>query len=154
LKPLTIAFTATAVALAIASAGREKCPVQSNQMAAVADTQTKLFAALEGEDQKTWERLTDPDFVAFEGGQRYSRQAIFDLIKSAHAANRHFQWSVTEARIETDCTVATLIYTNRGAITEGTSRSPVSWLETVTFRYADGVWRAVFLESMRGTPSN
>jgi hypothetical protein len=35
--------------------------------------ETKLFAALEGDDLKAWEPLTDPDFVAYESGQRYSR---------------------------------------------------------------------------------
>lgn len=123
-------------------------------MAAIVEVQTKLFAALEEEDQQAWERLTVRDFVAFEGGQRYGRTGVFDLVRSAHAAGRHFQWSVADPRLETACTVATLIYVNHGAITEGASRSDISWLETATLRYGGGGWRVVFMESMRENTAN
>ena len=127
----------------------EKCAPASDRLAEVTGVETKLFAALEGEDLKAWERLTDPDFVAFERGQRYSRTAMFAVIQSAHAGGKHFQWSVTDARVVADCTVATLIYVNRGSITDGISRSEISWLETATLRYVAGRWRVVFVESMR-----
>ena len=89
------------------------------------------------------------DFVAFEGGHRYGRTALFDAIKYAHGAGQHFSWSVTSPRLEAACTVATLIYLNQGSITQGSSRLSVSWLEAATLRYADGQWRVVFMESMR-----
>src|SRR5262245_5589308 len=101
------------------------------------------------EDRLGWERLTTRDFVAFEGGQRHGRTTVFEMIKYAHATGQHFSWSATSPRLESACTVATLIYVNRGSITQGSSRSAVWWLETVTFRYAEGRWRSVFMESMR-----
>jgi hypothetical protein len=87
--------------------------------------------------------------MAFEGGRRYGRTAFFELIKHGHANGRHFSWSVTSPRLEVSCTVATLVYVNQGYVIRGNMRSAVSWLETGTFRYAAGQWRAVFVESMR-----
>jgi len=152
----TIAFAAavTTVLVAAPVAANEGCPTSLNQMAAVVGVQADVFAALENEDQPAWQRLTTRDFVAFEGGRRYGRTSLFDAIKYAHGAGQHFSWSVTSPRLEAACTVATLIYVNRGSITQGSSRSAVWWLETVTFRYAEGRWRAVFMGSMRERPGD
>jgi hypothetical protein len=149
MKVLAVALVATMAVSTAPGLAREKCAPASDRQAQVAEAEKNLFTALEGEDLKTWERLTDPDFVAFEGGQRYNRAAFFALIQSAHAAGKHFQWNVADAQVEADCTVATLIYVNRGTVTDGTSKSPVSWLETATLRYVAGSWRVVFVESMR-----
>jgi hypothetical protein len=108
-----------------------------------------VFAALENQDQQAWQRLTTRDFVAFEGGHRYGRTALFDAIKYAHGGGEHFSWSVTSPRLEGACTVATLIDVNQGSITQGSSRLSVSWLKTATFRYTEGQWRVVFMDSMR-----
>ena len=134
-------------------AARETCPAVLDQREAILKVQVEAFAALENEDQLAWQRSTVRDFMAFEGGQRYGRTAFFELIKHAHANGQHFGWSVTGPRLEVSCNVATLIYVNQGYVLQGVSRSPVSWLETATFRYAAGTWRAVFVESMRELPT-
>jgi hypothetical protein len=141
---------ATTTVLGAASVGaHEHCPGPLTQTEAIVSVQTGIFSALENEDKASWERLTDRDFVAFESGHRYGRTDFFELVKSAHAGGRHFAWSVTSPRIEVSCTLATLTYVNQGSVTQGSSRSAVAWLETATFRYAAGQWRAVFVESMR-----
>jgi hypothetical protein len=152
----TVAFAVavTTLLIALPVAAHEECPNSLNQMAAVIGVQADVFAALENEDQSTWQRLTTRDFVGFEGGRRYDRTALFDAIKYAHGAGQHFSWSVTSPRLEAACTVATLIYVNQGSITRGSSRSAVSWLETATFKYAEGHWRVVFMESMRESPAD
>jgi hypothetical protein len=149
MKGLAVVLVAALMMSGVPVLAREKCPPASDRLAEITGVQTKLFAALEAGDLQAWERLTDPDFVGFDMAQRLSRTGMFGLIQSAHAAGKHFQWSVTEARVEADCTVATLIYVNRGSITDGTSRSEISWLETATMRYVGGAWRVVFVESMR-----
>lgn len=146
---ISAGLAATTVLVAAPVAGREHCPDPLTQTEAIVSVQTRIFSALENEDRVRWERLTDRDFVAFESGHRYGRTDFFELVKSAHAGGRHFAWSVTSPRIEVSCTLATLTYVNQGAVTQGSSRSAVSWLETATFRYAAGQWRAVFVESMR-----
>jgi hypothetical protein len=146
---ICVGVAATTVLTATPVAAREHCPDGVSQTEAIVSIQTGLFSALENEDQVSWERLTARDFVAFEGGHRYGRTDFFDLVRSAHAAGRHFEWNVTSPRIEVSCTLATLAYVNQGSVTQGNSRSAVSWLETATFRYAAGQWRAVFVESMR-----
>jgi hypothetical protein len=152
----TVAFAVavTTVLIAAPVASHEQCPNSLNQMAAVIGVQADVFAALENEDQPAWRRLATGDFVGFEGGHRYDRTALFDAIKNAHGAGQHFSWSVTSPRLEAACTVATLIYVNQGSITRDSSRSAVSWLETATFKYAEGHWRVVFMESMRESPAD
>jgi len=154
IAPAALATAVTTAFIATPVAASGKCPTPLNQMAVVMKVQTDMFAALENEDRPGWERLTTRDFVAFEGGQRHSRTTVFEMIKYAHATGQHFSWSVTSPRLEAACTVATLIYVNRGSVTQGSSRSAVWWLETVTFRYAEGRWRAVFMESMRESPGD
>ena len=149
IPPVALAAAVTTALIAVPVAANEKCPPQLNEMAAVMRIQADMFAALENEDRQAWERLTTRDFVAFEGGRRYGRTAVFDMIKYAHGTGEHFNWRVTRPRLEAACTVATLIYVNQGSVTHGGSQSPVSWLETATYRYAAGEWRAVFMESMR-----
>jgi len=146
---ISIGAAATTVLIATPVAAHEHCPAPLTQTEAIVSVQAAIFSALENDDQASWERLTDRDFVAFESGHRYGRTDFFELVRSAHAGGRHFEWSVTSPRIEMSCTLATLAYVNQGSVTQGSSRSAVSWLETATFRYAAGQWRAVFVESMR-----
>jgi hypothetical protein len=88
----TIAF-AVAIATVLFAApvtANEKCSTPLNQTAAVIRVQADVFAGLENEDQPAWQRLTTRDFVAFEGGHRYGRTALFNAIKYAHGAGQHF----------------------------------------------------------------
>jgi len=146
---ISVGVAATTGLLSTPVGAREHCPEPLTQTEAIVSIQTDLFSALENEDKASWERLTDQDFVAFENGHRYGRMDFFELVRSAHAGGRHFEWSVTSPRVEVSCTLATLVYVNQGSVTQGSSRSAVSWLETATFRYAAGQWRVVFVESMR-----
>jgi len=153
MKHLLMGVSVAAITVLIATpvGAREHCPEPLTQTEAIVSVETAIFSALENEDKANWERLTDRDFVAFENGHRYGRTDFFELLRSAHAAGRHFEWSVTSPRVEVSCTLATLAYVNQGSVTQGSSRSAVSWLETATFRYAAGQWHAVFVESMRAT---
>ena len=135
-------------------AARETCPSAFDQMGAIMRVQADMFAALENEDQPAWQRSTVRDFLAYQGGRRYGRTEFFELIQHAHANGRHFSWSMTRPRLEIDCTLATLVYVNQGYVIRGSSWSATSWLETATFRYAAGTWRAVFVESMRANADN
>jgi len=146
---INVGVAAATVMIATTVSAREHCPDPPTQTRAIVSVETDIFSALENEDEASWQRLTDRDFVAFEGGHRYGRTDFFELVRSAHAAGQHFEWSVTSPRIEVSCTLATLAYINQGSVTRGSARSAVSWLETATFRYAAGEWRAVFVESMR-----
>ena len=146
---VSVGVASTTALLATPVAAQADCPDPRIQNEAIVSVQTGLFSALENEDKVSWERLTDRDFVAFESGHRYARTDFFELVRSAHADGRHFEWHVTSPRLEVSCTLATLAYVNQGSVTQGSSRSAVSWLETATFRYAAGQWRVVFVESMR-----
>src|SRR5215467_9982597 len=88
----TIAFEAAlpTVLFAAPVAANEEGATSLNRMAAVIGVQADVFEALENEDQPAWQRLTIRDFVAFEGGDRYGRTALFEAIKYAHGAGQHF----------------------------------------------------------------
>jgi hypothetical protein len=135
--------------LALPAMGAEKCPHDPDLPATITRTQIQAFAALKQQDRASWNDIVSPDFVAFEGGHRFDRSALFEVVTAARAAGKHYEWSVTDAHIEASCTIATVYYVNRGSITEAQSSAPVSWLETATFRHTLGKWHLVFLESMR-----
>jgi hypothetical protein len=146
---INVGLAATTLLIAAPVVAYEHCPDPVTQTDAIVSVQADMFSALENEDKAGWEGLTVRDFVAFESGHRYGRTDFFELARAAHAAGRHFEWSITNPRVEVSCTLATLAYVNQGSVTQGSSRSAASWLETATFRYAAGQWRAVFVESMR-----
>lgn len=140
---------ALSMGLALPALSAESCPRDPHPQQTLTAFQTQVFAALEAEDQAAWERLTSPDFVVFESGHQYDRTGIFELVRAAHAAGKHFERTLTEVHSQTDCTLATLSYVLRGSITSPEGRAPVAWLEAATFRYQSGSWKLVFIASMR-----
>src|SRR5215469_7742951 len=108
ISAMAFAAVATTVLIAASVAANAACPSPLNLMGAVMQVQADIFAALENEDRQAWERLTTRDFVAFEGGRRHGRTAVFNMVKYAHGTGRQFTWSVTSPRLEADCTIATL----------------------------------------------
>jgi len=74
---------AATMLLATPVAAREHCPDPQSQTEAIVAVETNIFSALENEDRVSWERLTNRDFVAFEGGHRYGRTDLFELVRSS-----------------------------------------------------------------------
>src|SRR5262249_2646509 len=64
---INVGVAAMAVLIATPGAAREHCPDPPPQTEAIVSVETDIFSALENEDKVSWERLTDRDFVAFEG---------------------------------------------------------------------------------------
>jgi len=121
---ISVGVAATTVLIAPPVGAREHCPDPLTHTEAVVAVETGIFSALKNEDKVSWERLTVRDFVAFEGGHRYGRTDFFELLRSAHAAGRHFEWNVTSPRIEVSCTLATLAYVNQGSVTRAARAQP------------------------------
>ena len=49
-----------------------------------------MFAAAAAEDLAKLRAVTAPDFYAFDAGGRFTRDALMDLIKTAHVAGKRY----------------------------------------------------------------
>src|SRR3954466_13290712 len=55
-----------------------------------------FFAAAATDDLDKLHAVTAPNFYAFDGGGRFTRDALMDMIKAAHAAGKVYVWTVNE----------------------------------------------------------
>ena len=143
----TLAVTASLLAAGNVRAATS-CPAAMSKNEAV-QMQTRIFSALEREDQSAWDLLVAPDFLAFERGKPYAGAEFFGLIASAHRAGLKLSWSVTDPRVEADCNLVVMSYVNRGSIAvRGGDPKTERWLETVAVRKEAQGWRAFLVTSM------
>lgn len=117
--------------------------------ARVIKLQTDVFTALQHDDRAAWERITVPDFRAFERGKQYGRASFFNLVLGMHQAGVQAVWSVTEAHVQVDHGIAVMSYVNAGSVAKGDAAPAAKhWLETVAFRRHGEDWKAFLLTSM------
>jgi hypothetical protein len=132
-----------------ASAAGAKCaPVQTAPMQ-VADTMSQLLSSMRTEDLDGFEAVTTADFYAYDGGQRFTGRALFELIKQGHAAGKKWQWSVTEPSVHVSCNLAWISYVNRGSVEDASGRQTLAWLESAVLEFDSGQWRIHFVHSTR-----
>jgi hypothetical protein len=108
-----------------------------------------MFAALKASDDKAMDAILAPDFYAFEGGRRFDRASLVEVIHSAIKAGKTYQWSITQPEAHATCHLAWITYRNQGQITDGENVQAVSWLESAVLRESHGHWLIAFLHSTR-----
>ena len=111
--------------------------IRSFFVAATADNLDKLHA------------VTDPDFYAFDAGGRFTRDALMDMIKTAHAAGKVYVWTVNEPEVHISGDIAWITDINRGSIKDASGTKDVTWLESAVLRKEKGIWRIHFFHSTR-----
>ncbi len=121
----------------------------ADSAAQVVQTAVDLFAATKAEDAARFRALTTADFHAYDGGKRFDGLGLLDLIKGATAQGRRFDWTVQDTEVHIDCTTATLVYVNRGAVGDVKAMTPMTWLESDMLRWENGRWKIAFLHSTR-----
>ncbi len=142
------AFCSLSIAIfASGASAQTACPSQvpddvANAMRAMYD------AAATGNDTALRARLA-PNFYAFETGVRFDGTALPDMIAKMRASGTKYQWSVTQPDVQMKCDLAAIAYVNVGAVGDATGMKPVTWLESATLRFEDGLWRVLFLSSTR-----
>jgi hypothetical protein len=125
------------------------CAPAADAQSGVVNVIKQMFVAARADDMAALLTLTTPDFYAYDGGKRFTAETLIELIKKAHVAGKHYEWSVTDPEMHIACNFAWVTYVNRGSIEDATGHQDMTWLESVTLEYANAQWRSRFLHSTR-----
>lgn len=108
-----------------------------------------VFAALRADDEAGFESQTTADFYAYDVGKRLTAAELLGLVKSAHAAGKKYEWTVTEPQMHVLCDWAWVTYVNMGSLEDISGRQELKWLESAILHYDNAHWRVQFLHSTR-----
>jgi ketosteroid isomerase-like protein len=115
----------------------------------VTEAVRSFFVAAAADDLDKLHAVTTPDFYAFDAGGRFTRDALMDLIKGAHAAGKVYVWTVNEPEVHISGETAWITYVNRGSVKDASGTKEVTWLESAVLQKDKGVWRIHFFHSTR-----
>ncbi len=142
---ISIAALATS---AISSTAVDSGPSRADQ-AQISEAIRTFFAAATADDLDKLHAVTTADFYAFDAGGRFTRDALMDMIKAAHAAGKVYVWTVNEPEVHISGETAWITYVNRGSIKDASSIKDVTWLESAVLQKEKGDWRIHFFHSTR-----
>lgn len=120
----------------------QSCPGEA-AAANAPDAVKKLYAAAAKNDDGAFHAVATSDFYAFDNGVR---RTAAEFLAQAHARGSAGEWTVTEPQVETDCQLAWLTWTNKGA--SAAPKAPAS-LESAGLKFDHGAWRVAFLQTCR-----
>jgi ketosteroid isomerase-like protein len=112
-------------------------------------TVSGIFAALSTEDTAKFDSLTCQDFYAFDGGARFTRDAMMGMIKAQHSAGKRYEWNVTDPDVHVDGNTGWIAYINKGSITDSSGTVKQNWLESAFLERRADNWKVVFVHSTR-----
>src|SRR6186713_2177309 len=107
-----VATTVLLTSTVSASAADQPGPAAADQVQ-VTEAIRSFYAAATADDVDKLHAVTSPDFYAFDAGGRFTRDALMDLIKAAHAAGKVYVWTVNEPHVHVSGDVAWIAYVNR-----------------------------------------
>lgn len=140
----------------IAHATTEPCAVPPSVKAQVVQTIQTMYDAATKDDITLFNKVTTPDFYAFDGGLQYPQDAIMKLIKQLHAKGMVFVWTVNEPQVQIACNsnpkIAWITYINRGSVIDNSGTTKLQWLESAVLQKESGQWRIRFFHSTRVPP--
>jgi hypothetical protein len=103
-------------------------------------------AAMAGDRAKTL-AVFDPEAYLFDGGVRFTPEAITDFVLKTEAAGTKPYWAIFDPESHTACDLAWATWTNRGSFTTAGVARPKTWLESAVFVWRDGAWKVRFFQS-------
>ncbi len=115
----------------------------------VTDAVSSMFAAATADDLAKFRSIAAPDFYAFDGGKRFTGDALMELIKTLHASGKVYVWNVTEPEVHIYRDIAWITYVNQGSIQDASGIKSMTWLESAVLRKENGLWHVLFLHSTR-----
>ena len=133
--------------MAAAAADRSESPPADH--AQITEAIRSFFAAVRADDLDKLHAVTTPDFYAFDAGGRFTRDALMDLIRGAHATGKVYVWTVNEPEFHISGDIAWITYVNRGSIKDASGTKDVTWLESAVLQKEKGTWRIHFFHSTR-----
>ncbi len=120
--------------------------------APVANTLRTLYAAAMSGDAAGMQAVFAPGFYAFDGGRRFDGAGMVALVKGVQANGRTAVWTVNDPDVHITCNTARIAYVNRGAFTDASGTTPITWLESADLVFEGGRWRIAFFHSTRAGP--
>ena len=115
----------------------------------IVDTLNTLFAAARAENVEKFNSVLAPNFYMFDGGLRLNGETLMALVKSLHAAGKHYEWNVTEPDVHISGDTAWIAYINKGTISDASGTIGQQWLESAFLEKQGDVWKIVFMHSTR-----
>jgi hypothetical protein len=111
------------------------------------DAIRQMYAgAMAGDRAKTLAAFA-PEAYLFDGGVRFTPEAITDFVLKAEAAGTKGYWAVFDPETHTACDLAWATWTNHGTFTTAGVTKPKTWLESAVFVWRDGAWKVRFFQS-------
>jgi ketosteroid isomerase-like protein len=142
-------FIATVSLLSSTMAGAAQSESPTADHVQVTEAIRSFFAAATADDLEKLHAVTSPDFYAFDAGGRFTRDALMDMVKAAHAAGKVYVWTVNEPDAHISGDMAWITYVNRGSIKDASGTKDVTWLESAVLQKEKGAWRIRFFHSTR-----
>jgi len=136
------------LAFAIGATAADQSGPSADQLQ-ITDAVRSFFAAATADDLDKLHAVTAPDFYAFDAGGRFTRDALMDMIKAAHATGKVYVWTVNEPEVHIFSDVAWITYVNHGSIKDPSGTKDVTWLESAVLLKEKGTWRIHFFHSTR-----
>jgi len=115
----------------------------------VIEAMRTMYGALTQDDLAQFQSVVTPDFYAYDGGKRFTAEALMALIRELHAAGNLFVWQVTEPEVRLHGELSWITYVNRGSLRNAAGTKPLTWLESAVLRKVDGRWHIAFFHSTR-----
>jgi ketosteroid isomerase-like protein len=133
----------------IGTGAAEQTDLSSAEQTHVIEVIRSFFAAATVDDLEKFNAVTSPNFYAFDAGGRFSRDALMEMIKAAHAAGKIYVWTVKEPEVHILGDTAWITYVNRGSIKDASGTKEATWLESAFLEKEKGIWRIHFFHSTR-----
>lgn len=141
--------TAALVTSTIGAGAADQPGPSGTDQTQVTEAIRSFFAAAAADDLDKLHAVTAPDFYAFDAGGRFTRDALMDMIKAAHAAGKVYVWTVNEPEVHISGDIAWITYVNHGSIKDPSGTKDVTWLESAVLQKEKGIWCIHFFHSTR-----
>jgi ketosteroid isomerase-like protein len=150
----TLFIAVTSLLISVSSAPAADQAGASADQIQVTEAIRSFFAAATANDLDKLHAVTAPGFYAFDAGGRFTRDALMDMIKAAHAAGKVYVWTVNEPEVHISGDMAWITYVNHGSIKDASGTKDVTWLESAVLQKEKGTWRIHFFHSTRVPEKN
>ncbi len=147
-----LAPAAIAAALAIGAGAAQAAPCAPSGADPVDAIRQMYAGAMAGDRAKTLAAFA-PEAYLFDGGVRFTPEAIIDFILKAEAAGTKPYWAIFDPERHTACDLAWATWTNHGTFTTAAGSVPKTWLESAVFVWRDGAWKVRFFQSTPVEPA-
>lgn len=107
----------------------------------------RMYAGLMAGDKAATLAAFDAEGAMFDGGQRFTPEALVDLILKIERDGSKMAWRINEHETHTACDLAWGAWTTRGTFTTAAGAQPRTWLESGVFVWRDGAWKIRFFHS-------